>query len=459
MTRGSTTTTTTRPIAVVGSGLAGSQAALTIARLGGDVELFEMRPVVRTPAHRTADAAELVCSNSLRSNDPQSAPGLLKEELRRLGSDLIRAADAAAIPGGSALTVDREKFSRQVTEALEAHPCIRIRHEHVTQVPRDQICILATGPLTSDELAASVQSLTGEANLSFHDAIAPVVDADTVDPDRVFAASRYGKGGDDFLNCPLDRRQYAEFREALLAAEGIFKHEFDDLNFFGCMPLEELARRGEETLRFGPMKPVGLRDPRTGETPYAVVQLRKENLRSDSYNMVAFQNQLKFGEQERVFRMIPGLERAEFLRFGQMHRNTYLRAPALLNADLSLRRHGEVFFAGQLCGVEGYVEAIATGLVAGINAWRRSNGAPPVQLPRRTAIGSICHYLANAAAEEFAPVRFTFDLLPPLEGDGSVVRDRHRRRALQCEQALAALAATIAEARNPHSADLPLTVS
>jgi methylenetetrahydrofolate--tRNA-(uracil-5-)-methyltransferase len=332
----------------------------------------------------------------------------------------------------------------------------------VTQVPQDQICILATGPLTSDELAKSVQSLTGEANLSFHDAIAPVVDADTVDADRVFAASRYGKGGDDFLNCPLDRGQYNAFRDALLSAEGIFKHEFDDLNFFGCMPLEELARRGEETLRYGPMKPVGLRDPRTGETPYAVVQLRKENLRSDSYNMVAFQNQLKFGEQERVFRMIPGLEHAEFLRFGQMHRNTYLRAPALLNPDLSLRRRQDVFFAGQLCGVEGYVEAVATGLVAGINAWRRSNGERPVELPRSTAIGSICHYLAHATAEEFAPVRFTFDLLPPPDIDGQpAVRDRHRRRALQCERALAALAGTLDAHRggDRDPANQPLTVS
>jgi methylenetetrahydrofolate--tRNA-(uracil-5-)-methyltransferase len=438
-------------IAVVGSGLAGSQAALTIANLGAQVELFEMRPLLQTAAHRTADAAELVCSNSLRSNEAHSAPGLLKQELRLLGSDLIRIADGAAIPGGTSLTVDREQFSRQVTAALHAHPLIQIRNEHVVEVPHDRICILATGPLTSDALARSIQSLTGEENLAFYDAIAPVVDAETIDTGQVFAASRYDKAGADFLNCPLDRRQYEEFRGALLSAEGIFKHPFDELNFFGCVPLEELARRGEQTLRYGPMKPVGLRDPRTGVAPYAVVQLRSENLRSDSFNMVAFQNQLKFGEQQRVFRMIPGLQRAEFLRFGQMHRNTYVRAPALLDADLSLRRHPNVFLAGQLCGVEGYVEAMATGLVAGINAWRCLAGLVPLRLPRFTAVGSILHYLAHADVKEFAPVRFTFDLLPaPAEGREPAIRDRQRRRAHQCARAIRALREVTPRAAPPH---------
>jgi methylenetetrahydrofolate--tRNA-(uracil-5-)-methyltransferase len=426
-------------VVVVGSGLAGSQAGLSIAHLGGEVTLYEMRPVVQTPAHRTAEAAELVCSNSLRSNDPTSAAGLLKQELRLLGSDLMRIADDVAIPGGSALTVDREQFSRRVTQAIRENPRIDVRHEHVTDVPRDCVCILATGPLTSDALAASIQRLTGEENLRFYDAIAPVVDADTIDHERVFAASRYDKGGADFLNCPLDEPQYHAFRTALLSAEGIFKHEFEELDFFGCPPLEDLARQGEQTLRYGPMKPVGLRDPRTGRTPYAVVQLRKENLRSDSYNMVGFQNQLKFGEQQRVFRMIPGLGKAEFMRFGQMHRNTYVRAPALLEPHLSLRRHPDVFLAGQLGGVEGYVEAIATGLLAGTNAFRRSRGLPPLRMPRCTAIGSICHYLASAETEQFAPVRITFDLLPPLEVEDGKRISREQRRAQQCGRALDAM--------------------
>lgn len=434
------------PIAVIGSGLAGSQAALTIARLGGEVDLFEMRPVVKTPAHQTADAAELVCSNSLRSNEANSAAGLLKQELRLLGCDLIGFADEAAIPGGTALTVDREQFSGKVTAALRAHPNIRIHNQEIVEIPRDRICLLATGPLTSDGLARAIQSLTGEANLAFYDAIAPVIDADTIDCNQVFAASRYGRGGPDFLNCPMDKPQYEAFRAALLEAEGIFKHQFDELNFFGCMPLEELARRGEDTLRYGPMRPVGLRDPRTGRVPYAVVQLRKENLRSDSYNMVAFQNQLKFSEQQRVFRTIPGLEQAEFLRFGQMHRNTYVRAPALLQSDLSLREHPDVFLAGQLCGVEGYVEAMTTGLVAGTNAWRRSRGKPPLAMPRETAVGSLCHYLTAAEPEDFAPVRFTFDLLPSRAQNGEQKKiSRENRRANQCGWALASLQRTLEE--------------
>ena len=431
-------------VLIVGSGLAGSQAALTIAALGGTVELCEMRPLIQTAAHRTAHAAELVCSNSLRSNELHSAAGLLKQELRILDCDLLRLAEEAAIPGGTALTVDREQFALKVTAALVSHPRVRLRNCQVTDVPRDRICILATGPLTSDGLADAIQHLTGEANLAFHDAIAPVVDAETVDADRVFASSRYDKSGADFLNCPLTESQYRTFRDALLSAEGIFKHQFDELDFFGCPPIEKLGRSGEETLRHGPMKPFGLRDPRTGETPYAVVQLRKENLRSDSYNMVGFQNQLKFSEQQRVFRMIPGLEQAEFLRFGQMHRNTYVRAPALLNADLSLRRHPNVFLAGQLAGVEGYVEAMATGLIAGVQVWRRSMKLPPLELPRQTALGSICHYLVHAELDSFAPVRFIFDLLPiPEKG-----MQRLERRERQCERALHA-ARDLARTVNP----------
>jgi methylenetetrahydrofolate--tRNA-(uracil-5-)-methyltransferase len=434
------------PIVVVGSGLAGSQAALTIAHLGGQVVLYEMRPHLRTPAHQTDGAAELVCSNSLRSNDVSSAAGLLKQELRLLGCDLIRIADDVAIPGGTALTVDRARFSQRVTGEIQSNARIQVRHEHVAEVPRRGICILATGPLTSDALAASIRSLTGEDNLSFHDAIAPVVDADTIDYGRVFAASRYGHSGDDFLNCPMESRQYSAFRDALLSAEGYFKHDFDELNFFGCPPLEDLARRGEQTLRFGPLKPVGLRDPRTGELPYAVLQLRRENLRSDSYNLVGCQNQLKFAEQQRVFNLVPGLENAQFVRFGQMHRNTYLRAPALLSAGLNLHQHPDVFVAGQLCGVEGYVEAMATGLIAGINAFRRATGQLPVALPRASALGSLCHYLVHADASDFAPVRFTFDLLPAADSPQRQRIPRECRRAMQCERALAAIHAMVGSA-------------
>jgi methylenetetrahydrofolate--tRNA-(uracil-5-)-methyltransferase len=326
---------------------------------------------------------------------------------------------------------------------LRAQPRIRRHSRELAEIPDDRICILATGPLTSHALATAVQQLTGEANLSFHDAIAPVVDAETVDTTVTFAASRYDKGGADFLNCPLTEVQYRAFREALLTAEGIFQHEFDQLDFFGCPPLEQLARAGEETLRHGPMKPFGLRDPRTGKCPYAVVQLRKENLRSDSFNIVGFQNQLKFGEQQRVFRLIPGLQHAEFVRFGQMHRNTYVKAPALLNPTLNLRDHLDVYFAGQLCGVEGYVEAMATGLLASIQAWRRSMQMPPLDIPRCTALGSICHYLAEAETELFAPVRFTFDLLPAI----SVAR-REQRRAEQCDRALAAVRELVTSMRS-----------
>jgi len=355
-------------IVVIGSGLAGSEAALTIAALGGFVELFEMRPTNQTAVHRTGNAAELVCSNSLRSNQKHSAAGLMKQELRLLECDLIQIADEVAIPGGTSLTVDREAFSSRVTNLLQGHPNIRIRQEEVVAIPGNRICIIASRPLTSSALAADIERLTGQEHLSFYDAIAPVVDAEIIDREKVFAASRYDKGGAGFLNCPLTCQEYTSFRQALLQAEGIFQHEFDKLPFFGCPPLGKLARSGLETLRYGPLRPVGLRDPRIGRLPHAVVQLRQENLRSDSYNMVGFQNQLKFPEQERVFRLVPGLESAEFLRFGQMHRNTFVRVPALLNSNLSLRKHPQVFLAGQLGGVEGYVEAMATGLIAGHNA-------------------------------------------------------------------------------------------
>ncbi len=418
------------PITIIGAGLAGSQAALTIANQGGEVLLLEMRPLVRTPAHQTSLPAELVCSNSLRSREAGTAPGLLKAELSQLNCDLLTIAEEVAVPGGSSLSVDRREFSKRVNQTLEAHPRIHLRREEVTALPPDQTCIVATGPLTSDALTRSLQGLTGEENLFFHDAINPVIEADSVSMEKVFAASRYGKGGDDFLNCPMDRQAYLAFREAILAAEGYATHEFEDWKLFGCPPLEELARRGEDTLRYGPLKPVGLVDPRTGRQPYAVLQLRQENLRCDSYNMVGGQNQLKFGEQKRVFRLVPGLEEVEFVRFGQMHRNTYANAPRLLTRNLNLREHPHLFLAGQLAGVEGYVESMATGLLAGLNALRQLQGLPLLDLPRSTAIGSICHYLACAQPKEFVPVRFTFDLLPPLEVERAARRlNRKQRRA------------------------------
>ncbi len=423
----------TSEIHVVGAGLAGSQAALTIANHGLKVLLHEMRPFVQTPAHHTDQAAELVCSNSLRSNDPRSAPGLLKEELRLLGADLIRVADETCIPGGTSLTVDREQFSGWITELLDRHPRIQLLREEVDCTPDQGISILATGPLTSDSLASFIQRLTGEENLFFYDAISPVVDAETINRDRMFMASRYEKGGADFLNTPLIRDEYLRFREALIGAEGVFQHDFDHMAFLGCPPIEKLARNGVDTLRYGPLKPTGLRDPRTGRQPYAVVQLRMESLRSDSFNLVGFQNQLKFGEQLRVFRLIPGLENAEFIRFGQMHRNTYVHAPVLLDKSLSLHASPNIFLAGQLAGVEGYVESIATGWIAGVNACRIALGRPPLDLPRETAMGSIIHYLTQAGRDEFTPVRITFDLLPPLP---ATVRNRLERRRQLCERAL-----------------------
>jgi len=426
------------PIHVIGAGLAGSQAALTIARLGGRVVLHEMRPVKQTAAHRTAMAAELVCSNSLRSDQAHSTPWLLKQELRMLDSDVLQIATETAIPGGSSLTVDRDVFSRRVTEALATSPNIQICLEEVTAIPDDGVCVIATGPLTGDALARSIQELTGEENLSFFDALNPILEGDSIDLTRTFAAARHAPGADDFVNCPLTRDEYLRFHAELVAAESHTGHDFETGRFLGCPPLEKLARSGVDTLRYGPMRPVGLSDPATGHVPYAVVQLRRENLRSDSFNMVGFQNQLKWSEQKRVFRMIPGLEAVEFVRFGQMHRNTYLRAPRLLTPALNLRTRPDVFVAGQLCGVEGYVESIATGLIAGLNAWRRSIDRPLRVLPRLSGLGSICHYLAHADADDFAPVRLTFDLLPPVEE-----RQRQARRERQCLRALDALAAQV----------------
>ena len=376
-------------ITIIGGGLAGSEAAWQAARRGLEVKLYEMRPAVPTPAHKTGFFAELVCSNSLKSDRENTAPWLLKEELRRAGSVLLSVAARCAVPAGQALAVDRERFAAAVTEALESEPRIHIRREELRDLPPEGIVIIATGPLTSDALAESIQKLTGRERLFFYDSISPIVDAGTIDSSTVFAASRYGRdsrlpeegtttdaanrepAAGDYLNCPLNEEEYQRFYEALLAAESVAAQEFENGNYFeGCLPIEELARRGRDTLRFGPMKPVGLQDPRTGKRPYAAVQLRRENLRADSFNLVGFQNHLKFGEQKRILRMIPGLADAEFLRYGQMHRNTYINAPALLLPTLQLRAAPRIFFAGQICGVEGYVESMATGWLAGVQAAR-----------------------------------------------------------------------------------------
>lgn len=405
-----------------------------------------MRPHRQTPAHQTGRLAELVCSNSLKSEQENTAAWLLKEELRRLDSLLLRAARTARVPGGHALTVDRDAFAAEVTAAIEAEPLIEIRRQEALAVPDDGIAIVATGPLTSGALAGDIARLTGSGGLYFYDAISPIVEADSVDLSIAFRASRYDKsldGTGDYLNCPLDRPQYEAFLDALLAAQSAGAHIPEDAAcwFEGCLPIEELARRGRDTLRFGPMKPMGLVDPRTGRRPWAAVQLRQENLRAASYNLVGFQNHMKFPEQARVLRIIPGLERAEFLRYGQIHRNTYINAPALLEPTLRLRSHPEVLFAGQISGVEGYVEAIATGLIAGRNAAALATGCQPRPLPRPTALGSLCHYISNADSRGYQPANITFDLLPPLDEEtrARLRRDKKARHAEVCRRALEAL--------------------
>ena len=429
-------------IRVIGGGLAGSEAAWQIARHGFKVELCEMRPVRSTPAHQTAQFAELVCSNSLKSDTPNTAPWLLKEEMRRAGSLLMEMSRASAVPAGHALAVDRAAFSARVTEALEREPLITIRREEVARVNEDDITILATGPLTSDVLSGEIARLTGASHLYFYDSISPIVEADSIDMSKVYLAARYDKGTADYINCPMTPEEYDRFYEALLSAQAVEEKDWERANYFeGCLPIEELARRGRDTLRFGPMKPVGLRDPRTGKQPHAVVQLRQENQRADSYNLVGFQNHLKYGEQTRVLRLIPGLENAKFLRYGQIHRNTYINAPSLLLPTLQMKQHPRVFFAGQICGVEGYVESIATGLMAGVHAAALATGAEPVAPPRATAFGSLVHYICNANPKNFQPANITFDLLPALDEETRRrVRDKKERHRMQCEQALAEFA-------------------
>lgn len=431
-------------IQIIGGGLAGSEAAWQVARQGLRVVLYEMRPVRPTPAHQTDRLAELVCSNSLKSEQEGTAPWLLKEELRRLDSLLMVAAQTARVPGGHALTVDREVFAREVTAAIDGEPLIEVRREELTEVP-EGIVIVASGPLTSDALAGAIARLTGSDRLYFYDSISPIVEAESVDMTVAFRASRYGKsldGTDDYVNCPFDKPQYDAFYDALVAAQPVEAHGgTDGVTYFeACLPIEEIARRGRDTLRFGPMKPMGLTDPRTGRRPYAVVQLRQENLRADSYNLVGFQNHLKFGEQASVLRLIPGLANAEFIRFGQMHRNTYINAPALLNRALQLKSRPEVLFAGQISGVEGYTESIATGLMAGLNAAALALGGAPRVYPRETALGSLCHYLTAADPAHYQPANVTFDLLPALDEETRLRlrRDKKARHAEICRRALEA---------------------
>ncbi|MGI9103252.1 MAG: methylenetetrahydrofolate--tRNA-(uracil(54)-C(5))-methyltransferase (FADH(2)-oxidizing) TrmFO [Terriglobales bacterium] len=424
-------------VKIIGAGLAGCEAAWQCARRGIEVELFEMRPQRSTPAHQTADFAELVCSNSLKSDSEFSAPWLLKEEMRRADSLLLEIARGTAVPAGHALAVDRAVFAAQVTEAVSHHPHIRVRREEVTSIDdHGGLTIVATGPLTSDALSREIARLSGSDHLFFYDSISPIVDADTIDRSRVYLAARYDKGSPDYINCPMTGEEYDRFYDALLAAHSVEGHGWEKLNYFeACLPIEEIARRGRDTLRFGPMKPVGLMDPRTGKRPYAVVQLRQENLRADSYNLVGFQNHLRFPEQDRVFRLIPGLEKAKFLRYGQIHRNTYINAPALLTATLQMKAHPGVLFAGQISGVEGYVESIATGLLAGLHAAALVRGHELLPAPRATAFGSLVNYITRADPKHFQPANITFDLLLPLP-DGKKIRDRALRHRLQCELAL-----------------------
>src|ERR1041385_1527788 len=425
-------------IIVIGGGLAGVEAAWQAAESGARVRLCEMRPLRQTPAHRTDKLAEIVCSNSLKSDEPGTASYLLKEELRRANSVVMQAGWATRVPAGAALAVDREQFADYITNRIAAHPHIEIVREEAIAIPLDAITIIATGPLTSETLTTQIMRLTGDDQLYFYDAIAPIVAADSIDQAIAFKAARYGKGGDDYLNCPLNEEEYARFYQALIEANSVPLQRFEETRWFeACLPIEELARRGVDTLRFGPMKPVGLRDPRTGREPYAAVQLRQENLMADAYSMVGFQNHLRYGEQARVLRMIPGLERAEFLQFGQIHRNTYINGPRVLQPTMQMREHPNIFFAGQITGVEGYVESVAMGWLAGLNAARVAAGKELLVAPPRSAVGALARYVSSAETKNYQPVNITFALLEPLSREQArSVKRKRDRHALQVNLAL-----------------------
>jgi methylenetetrahydrofolate--tRNA-(uracil-5-)-methyltransferase len=442
-------------IKIIGAGLAGCEAAWQCARRGLAVSLYEMRPLKSTPAHQTDKFAELVCSNSLKSESENTAPWLLKEEMRRCGTLLLEIARQTSVPAGHALAVDREAFAARVTEAISSEPAITVVREEVTRINEaesDGITVIATGPLTSDALSQEIARLSGSDHLYFYDSISPIVEADSIDMSRVYFAARYGKGTADYINCPFTREEYDRFVDALIAAQSVDGHDWEKLNYFeGCLPIEEIARRGRDTLRFGPMKPVGLVDPRTGKPAYAVVQLRQENLRADSYNLVGFQNHLKYTDQARVLRLIPGLGNARFLRYGQIHRNTYLNAPTLLTESLAMKQYPNIFFAGQISGVEGYTESIATGMLAGIHAARIAQGLDPVPPPRETALGSLVNYICNADAKNFQPANITFDLLPQLDdATRRRIRDKQLRHKMVCETALASLTSWLQRAGSAH---------
>lgn len=404
------------PVTIIGAGLAGSEAAWQLARRGIPVRLVEMRPGAATPAHHTAYFGELVCSNSLRAAALTNAVGLLKEEMRRLDSVIMACADAHSVPAGGALAVDRMGYAAAVTETVRNHPLIEVVEKQIDAIPEEGIVIIATGPLTDGALAEDIERFCGGEGFHFYDAAAPIVSKDSLDMSVVYRASRYGKGEAAYLNCPMDEEEYKAFQQALASAETAEVHGFENKKVFeGCMPIEVMAQRGEDTMRFGPMKPVGLPDPRTGKDPYAVVQLRQDNAEGTMYNIVGFQTHLKWGEQRRVFGMIPGLEKAEFIRYGVMHRNTYIDSPDLLTAAMESRTRLGLFFAGQMTGVEGYVESAASGIAAAYGAAARVNGEEPVPFPRETAIGSLTHYISHYEGKNFQPMNVNFGLMPPLE--------------------------------------------
>ncbi|MGE5674128.1 MAG: methylenetetrahydrofolate--tRNA-(uracil(54)-C(5))-methyltransferase (FADH(2)-oxidizing) TrmFO [Mycobacterium leprae] len=430
-----------REITVIGAGLAGSEAAWQAASRGVKVKLYEMRPVKPTGVHTSDQFAELVCSNSLRGNGLENAVGCLKEEMRRLGSIIMREAYQHEVPAGGALAVAREPFSRGVTEAVSSHPNVEVIRGEVPEIPKDGIVVVASGPLTSESLAQDILRFTGEKYLSFYDAVAPILTLESIDMTKVFRQSRYGKGGgDEYLNCPMDKAEYEAFYEALIGAEKAIPHNPDDQKvcfFEGCLPVEEMARRGPDVLRYGPLKPVGLTDPRTGRRPWAVVQLRQDNAAGTLYNIVGFQTSLKWGDQKRVFRLIPGLENAEFERLGVIHRNTFINSPKVLQPTGQTQARTGLFFAGQMTGVEGYVESAAGGLVAGINAARLALGEPLVEFPRETALGSLLYYITHADPEHFQPMNIAFGIMPELMGPK--IRDKRARKRAYSERALATL--------------------
>ncbi|MDK7882157.1 methylenetetrahydrofolate--tRNA-(uracil(54)-C(5))-methyltransferase (FADH(2)-oxidizing) TrmFO [Lactobacillus iners] len=421
-------------VTVIGGGLAGSEATWQLAKRGIEVDLYEMRPVKMTPAHETGNLSELVCTNSMRSNQLSNAVGLLKEEMRQLDSLIMRVADETAVPAGGALAVDRDSFSKKITQIINELPNVHVHNEEIKDIPKDGINIIATGPLTSDSLATKIKEFCGSESLHFFDAAAPIITAESIDYNIVYKKSRYDKGEAAYLNCPMDKEQFVNFYNNLITAETAELHEFEKNNVFeGCMPIEVMAKRGEKTMLFGPLKPVGLEDPKTGKLPYAVVQLRQDNASASMYNIVGFQTHLKFGEQKRVFSLIPGLANAVFVRYGKMHRNTYISSPEVLNSTYETKLCKNLFFAGQMTGVEGYVESAGSGLVAGINASLRAIGESPIVFPKNTAIGSMANYITSTSAKNFQPMNASYSLMPQLE---KKIRNKQERHLMQSKIAL-----------------------